>query len=195
MDHFMCMLACLTELNLYSLYLQSSPAQEAGLLVQTKSSPQLSHDQEVILSRMRKQWSLILKLESSPESNAMLKSCCPHSRFFCFRETMTLLEEEAWQMTPRCRDLLAAWNPPIAMSANIEQIFNNMEDATKRSCKNSTASMSSLQCLAIRSVRNRLTCGVKCPKAVHLSAEDYEGKQVRSIKPSVWKPDSCGGCD
>ena len=194
-DHFMCMVATLSELNMYALYLQSSPAQEAALLVETEYHPGISPVQQNILKRLEAQWDMILSLESRQDSNAMLKRLCSHTRFFNFREPLTLLAECKWQMDSRVRELLSAWHPALGLSANVEQVFNHLEDACKRSSKNATASMPCLQTLAIRSVNQRLTNGEGRARGVELAPEDFEGKQVRMIKASVWKPESLNSCN
>ena len=192
-DYLTCLLACLYELRLYSLYLQSSPGQEAALLLQTPDFPRLSSTQQEILDRMRETWQMILELEEGEETNPMLKACCGHTRFFSFRETMTLMEEEGWEMNARTRALLHAWHPGLSMSANIEQIFNRMEDCAKRSSKNAGSCLPNLQCLAIRSVMHQVTRGERGCKGVNLETEDFEGKQIRNIRPSVWRPESLVG--
>ena len=192
-DHLACLVTCMYELTLYALYLQSSPSQEAALLVATADAPDLSSTQRQIMDRMRKTWELVLEMEGQAESNALLRASCPHTRFFAFREMNTLLSEEKWQWNVRTHALLQSWHPPLGLSANIEQVFNRMEDSTKRASKSSTASLCNLQCVAIRSVNKQIASGSNTPAAIELSTEDWEGKQVRNIKASVWRPDSfCG---
>ena len=192
-DHISCMVTALAELTMYSLYLQSSPAQEAALLVDTETSPELSPVQQQILHRMQQTWRMILTLENDAASNSLLLQSCPHTRFMVFRETMTLLDEEEWKLTERARDLLRSWHPAVGMSANVERIFNSLEDAARRSSKNNVSCMSNLQCLAIRSLEKHVTSGPSAPTGVKLLQEDWEGRQVRSIRASVWKPETFSG--
>ena len=189
-DHMACMLTCIYELTLYSLYLKSSPGQEAALLVNTEHSPGLCSTQKDIMCRMQRTWRMVLAMEGSEDGNRILKQGCPHTRFVVFRETMSLLEEEHWQLNERTKALLCSWHPPVSMSANIEKIFNNMEDSCRRSSKNHTSCMSNLQCLAIRSVSQQMTSSTCGPTGVKLQQEDWEGKQIRGIKPSVWRTEA-----
>ena len=192
-DYLTCILTCLYELRLYSLHLQSSPAQEAALLVESPEHPKLSCTQVEIMDRMRETWSMILELEAKEDTHRMLKASCAHTRFFCFRETMTLMEEEGWELNQRTRALLSSWHPGLSMSANVEQIFNRMEDSAKRASKNAGSSLPNLQCLAIRSVNHQIARGEKGCRPVNLSTEDFEGKQIRNIRASVWRPESLSG--
>ena len=193
LDHLTCLVTCIYELTLYALYLMSSPSQEAALVVATGDAPNLSTTQREILNRMRKTWELILELEGRAESNTYLRASCPHTRFFAFREMQTLLSEEKWQWNARTHALLHSWHPPLGLSANIEQVFNRMEDSTKRASKSNTASLCNLQCIAIRSVNRQIASGSNSPAPIELSTEDWEGKQVRNIKTSVWRPDAFSG--
>ena len=192
-DHMMCVVQAISELTMYALYLQSSPAQEASLLVETEDSPDLCPVQQQIMIRLQKTWDTVLALENKEDSNAMLKHACPHTRFMNYREPMTMLQEESWCMSPRARDLLRSWHPPMSMSANVERIFNSLEDSCRRSSKNNTSCMSNLQCLAIRSLSKHVTSGSSGPSGIELLPHDWEGRQVRAIRSSVWKPESFSG--
>ena len=192
-DHVMCIVQAISELTTYALYLQSSPAQEAALLVETENSPDLCPLQEQIMMKLKRTWEMVLTLENKEDSNAMLKHACPHTRFANYREPMTLLQEESWSLSPRAKDLLTSWHPPVSMSANVERIFNNLEDSCRRSSKNNTSCMSNLQCLAIRSLAQHVTSGSSAPTGIELLPQDWEGRQVRAIRTSVWKPESFSG--
>ena len=54
--------------------------------------------------------------------------------------------------------------------------------------------MSNLQCLSIRAVSQKLTKDdPKSPHGISVRPEDCEGKDVRCLRQSVWRPDSFSG--
>ena len=192
-DHLMAVLATVFELSIYALYLQSSPAMEAALLLPKPEKKQLQEAQAEVMRKSKLQWETVLAMEAKAPENALLRAMCPYTRYTNFREVLTVLEGADWTMTETATKVLKAWHPGLAFSANVEQVFNSLEDVCKRANKNARSSMPNLQCLSIRATGQKLCKGSPSPAGVELAPEDYEGKDIRSIKSSVWKPESFSG--
>lgn len=200
-DHFMALLAVIFEMSMYVLYLRSSPARFAALLVDPKDDLQTSQLQDEIMKSIREEWKTIVQMENKASSNQLLQQRCCFTRWVCYREPMTCLELEQWSMTDKAKGLLLSWHPSLAFSANVEQVFAAVEDSCRRGVKNLKASMANLQCLAIRAVEQKLTANenereagkTDRARAVKLGVEDFEGNEVRALKESVWRPSSFAG--
>lgn len=200
-DHFMALLAVIFEMSMYVVYLRSSPARFAALLVDPKDDLQTSQLQDEIMKSIREEWKTIVQMENKASSNQLLQQRCCFTRWVCYREPMTCLELEQWSMTDKARGLLLSWHPSLAFSANVEQVFAAVEDSCRRGVKNFKASMANLQCLAIRAVEQKLTANenereagkTDRARAVKLGVEDFEGNEVRALKESVWRPSSFAG--
>ena len=200
-DHFMALLAVIFEMSMYVLYLRSSPARFAALLVDPKGDLQMAQVQDEIMKNIKQEWNTIVDMENKESSNLLLQQRCGFTKWVCYREPMTCLELEKWSMTEKAKALLLSWHPGLAFSANVEQVFAAVEDGCKRGVKNLKASMANLQCLSIRAVEQKVTANEKRreagetdrARAVKLGVEDFEGSEVRALKASVWKPTSFSG--
>ena len=200
-DHFMALLAVIFEMSMYVLYLRSSPARFAALLIDPKGDLQTAKLQDELMKDMKKEWETIVQMENTESSNQLLQQRCSFTRWVCYREPMTCLELERWSMTDKAKALLLSWHPGLAFSANVEQVFAAVEDSSRRAVKNFKASMANLQCLSIRAVEQKVAASdtqeeagnTDRARAIKLGVEDFEGNEVRALKASVWKPTSCTG--
>ena len=192
-DHLLCTLACVEEMVLYGLYLQSCPSKGAALLVETLEGSREQQVQQRIQVEMREEWTMIVLMENNAQHKDLLHKACPFLGYYHVREIYEALAQDGWKLGERSRGVLAAWYPKFGFSSNVEDIFSNIEDSCRRGSKNNTANCSNLQCISIRAL-NRTVCKndrkEDGPTPVHLSSEDFEGSEVRSLKPKLWKPDS-----
>ena len=191
-DHLQSILACIFELKMYGNYLEMSPAREAGLLVSAEDAI-LESAQKKIWQNSQMEWQTILDMENDATLNPLLKKMCPHTRYLNLREPLTAMEEAGWKMTPALKEILCSWHPQLACSSNIENVFNSLEDNCKRSNKNARSSICNMQCLSIRAVAQKVTDKPNTPRGIKLSCEDFEGKDIRAIKQTVWRPDCFSG--
>ncbi|CAE7186234.1 unnamed protein product, partial [Symbiodinium necroappetens] len=186
-DHFMALLAVIFEMSMYVLYLRSSPARFAALLIDPKGDLQTAKLQDELMKDMKKEWETIVRMENTESSNQLLQQRCSFTRWVCYREPMTCLELERWSMTDKAKALLLSWHPGLAFSANVEQVFAAVEDSSRRAVKNVKASMANLQCLSIRAVEQKVTASdtqeeagnTDRARAIKLGVEDFEGNEVR----------------
>ncbi|CAE7840654.1 unnamed protein product [Symbiodinium sp. CCMP2592] len=175
---------------MYVLYLRSSPARFAALLVDPKDDLQMAQVQDEIMKSIKLEWTTIVDMENKESSNQLLQQKCGFTRWLCYREPMSCLELEKWSMTDKAKALLLSWHPGLAFSANVEQVFAAVEDGCKRGVKNLKASMANLQCLSIRAVEQKVALNEKRqqagetdrPRSVKLGVEDFEGSEVRALK-------------
>ncbi|CAE7273237.1 unnamed protein product [Symbiodinium sp. CCMP2592] len=182
----MALLAVIFEMSMYVLYLRSSPARFAALLVDPKDDLQKAQLQDEIMKSIKKEWKTIVEMENKEGSNRLLQQRCCFTRWECYREPMACLELEGWSMTEKAKAVLLSWHPGLAFSANVEQVFAAVEDSCKRGVKNLKASMSNLQCLSIRAVEQKVAANEKQqeagktdrPRAVKLGVEDFEGSEA-----------------
>ena len=96
-------------------------------------------------------------------------------------------------MTLALKEILSSWHPKLGCSSNIENVFNSLEDNCKRSNKNARPSICNMQCVSIRAAAQKLTDQPNTPRGIKLSCEDFEGKDIRAIKQTLWRPDCFGG--
>ncbi|CAE7403147.1 hemA [Symbiodinium sp. CCMP2592] len=189
-DHVHAGLAALTELRQYKVYLQSSPHQAAALLAECDGGSAEQDTKNSILQAMKLEWGMVTEAENSMKFHRLMQSSCPHTKFVYYREVMSCFEKEGWVLNTSTEAFLRGWFPGLSSSCNVEQCFNHMEDSIKRASKANTASLANVQCLGIRAVANKICKGEKAAQAVNLSPEDFEGNEVRAIKPKVWRADT-----
>ncbi|CAE7442053.1 unnamed protein product [Symbiodinium microadriaticum] len=183
----MALLAVIFEMSMYVLYLRSSPARFAALLIDPKGDLQTAKLQDELMKDMKKEWETIVQMENTESSNQLLQQRCSFTRWVCYREPMTCLELERWSMTDKAKALLLSWHPGLAFSANVEQVFAAVEDSSRRAVKNFKASMANLQCLSIRAVEQKVAASdtqeeagnTDRARAIKLGVEDFEGNEVR----------------
>ncbi|CAE7325095.1 hemA [Symbiodinium sp. CCMP2592] len=192
-DHLHATLTTLMELELYALYLCSSPQRSACLLVDPKDDAETKELQCTVLHDMRDEWKMIQEMEANPEMNMLLRKECPFVSFHHFREIPTVFDQNDWAMCPDTRACVQAWFPRYSFSSNIEDIFSSLQDACRRGVKNGDACLSNLQCVTVRAVQQKMDVEGG-PNLVKLESEDYEGNAIRNLKPRIWRPDSASSC-
>ena len=174
------------ELRLYALQLESAPNAFSGL-----GAPGLSKTtKESLESRLLREWEVVLQMEATKESAQVLKMLCPHTQRQCYRELCIALElcrnpGERWHQD--LQSLISAYFPDVGNSANVEQIFAQLQDAVNRSCKPDVGSMSNLMAVCVRAMQNRV-CNQSDCTPVTLATQDWEGKATRALKPKIWSP-------
>ena len=181
------------ELVHYALYLKSFPNRAAALLAVDGQDESMKKIEADILLDMCREWHFVTRMEEDSELNKSLKKLCPYTRFASYRELMYGLQASGFRMNEDVRSLISAWYPRMAFSCNIETMFNHMEDCIKRATKTNKASMANMQALSIRAFSNRICKNEHAARTVSLLPEDFEGKEVRCIKPKVWRPDNFSG--
>ena len=192
MDHLDVLLNCIFELSQYALGLQSSPCRAACLLSESNELTDSSSVHRDVLQDLQREWSVILKMEASEAWSSMLSSVCPHTKWQIVRETFSALEQEQFQRSQKLLTFLTSWFPATGWSANIEDVFATLSDSIKRSSKADAGSLCNAQAVCIRGA-NRLCRGEGHPEAVLLKAADWEGSEIRGLKSSAWRPESCSG--
>ena len=189
LQHVDAALTACYELMQYGLLLQSSHFQASALLTTGSSRMNLDKVKEDILKKMQQEWMMVLRMESAASTNELLARHCGYTVWQVYRETMTVAELENFTLSSKLTDFLAAWHPAVQGSCNVEDVFADLQDAIQRSGKSDTGSLSNLAAVAIRS------CSRKCSAAelptTSLLSADYEGTSVRSLKTSVFRPESC----
>ena len=187
-------LATTQELLEHFRYLRSSPSKAAALI-----SPQADENSEqtkkLVLSQMKSEWELVLRLEGNPASACELHENCRYVSYHCFRELMAVWEKHAWTVHPEALSLTLAWYPEFAWSSNIESLFKEMTTAVKRSGQSDVGSLPNLMAVAIRGLHRRLCIGDESPQALTLEKEDWSGPQVSALKPKIFNPTSAPPCD
>ena len=147
-------LATTQELLEHFRYLRSSPSKAAALI-----SPQADENSEqtkkLVLSQMKSEWELVLRLEGNPASACELHENCRYVSYHCFRELMAVWEKHAWTVHPEALSLTLAWYPEFAWSSNIESLFKEMTTAVKRSGQSDVGSLPNLMAVAIRGLHRR----------------------------------------
>ena len=84
---------------------------------------------------------------------------------------------------------LKCYNPPLQSSSNCEDVFSQLQDSVQRSGKSDSGSITNLASVSIRGVQKKAeSAGVQ---TVTLRSEDFEGNEVRGLKSSIFRPDSC----
>ena len=188
LDYFHATLTSLMELELYALYLCSSPQRSACLLVEPEAT-EMKQVQAAVLAEMRHEWQMLQEMEASKEMHALLRKECPFVFFHHFREIPVCFDQNKWTMCPDTRACVQAWFPRFSWSSNIEDVFSSLQDACRRGVKNGDASLSNLQCVTVRAVQQKMDVE-DGPNLVRLQSEDHEGNAIRSLKPRIWQPDS-----
>ncbi|CAE7513660.1 unnamed protein product, partial [Symbiodinium natans] len=183
----------LFELQMYSIYLRTCPAKLALLVLDPAEEPSVKIVQNKVLMECRKEWETILSLEENANLNGVLRQLCPHTRYRCLREPLTCLEQTDFVVTEDAKLMILAWYPKVAHSANVEGIFNSLEDTIKRSMKSNNPSLPNIQCSAIKAVNHKLCQGENAASSISLGPPDFEGNEIRCIRPSVFRPESYQG--
>ena len=184
------LLASITEMMQYVLYLRSSPAKAAALL----STVEDETTKDAVLKALEEEWRLVLALEGSPAGAMLLRQHCSFCSFQQYREVMTVYEKNDWKVTPETTALTAAWFPQMAWSASLESIFGDLQDATKRAGRSDCGSLPNLFAVGVRSLQNRLCVQEGSTSPVKLEAGDWTGTQALGVKPKAFNPASAPAC-
>ena len=178
---------------MYALVLQVGFYNAGGLLCPESNLCDASWTHTQILANIRTEWECVLRLESSCAEAKVLNTHCGFCKWQVFREVHTALQEEQYKNTQRAQNIIRSWIPALQSSANVEDIFNVMQDAIKRSSKSDAGGLSNLSCIGIRATSHKCDAATG-PREVRLDPEDWEGGEIRNLKSSIWKPESCPSC-
>ena len=189
-DHVHATLATAHELSQYASLLQTSHWQTLGLLSADSTRFDMAFVKNHVIGKLKIEWTTILQLELNSHASQLLKKFVPYTRWQVYRETMSVLESNKWTLNQEVLDLLLAWWPPVQSSSNVEDVFASLQDSLQRASKSDCGSLANLSCCAIRAVEKRTKNN---PALEHLSllAEDFEGQEVRGLRPGVFDPASC----
>ena len=183
------LLASYHELHEYSLHHILPPAKFSALLVCDDE-----HTLRSILQALKQDWSMVTAMESRFESSNLLHSRCRFVLWQHFREVMTCLDRYGWEMAEPVRGVIAAWEPQLQSSANLESIFGDLSSAVKQSGRSDCGSLCNLLSVAIRSLQHRLSEDPACPEPVSLEPGDFDGPEVAALKPKIWSPSAAAPC-
>ena len=144
-----------------------------------------------VLRQLKLTWQVILDMESDAELQENLRALCPHTQFQAVRELLTAAEQHNFGSIPV--ELLEAWFPSWSWSANIEQLFQHVEDSVSRTAKQDQATLPGTLSVAVRCMLRRLAVESEI-QPVQLEEDDWEGAEVRHLKPKIWSPSSAEPC-
>ena len=172
---------------MYSLKLNSAPDMFAALLAPSASEESFQR----ITSRLWMEWQLVISMESDKASADLLALLCPYTRFQPYRDLCSSLElfmeNKTRPLQEALLDMVAAYFPRFAYSANVEQLFSHVQDSVNRASKPDLGSMSNIMAVALRGVEHRLTANSEA-EHIQIRPEDWEGKATRALKHKIWTP-------
>ena len=187
-------LASLYELTSYALHLRCVPACGASLLfLETSWVPDLPGIHAKVLQAFKEEWEVVMEMEASASTSKLLHRLAPHVLWQVYRELACFLEQCSWQIVPEARNLIESWFPKLSFSANIEEQFNQMQDACKRGNKSQAAPMSNLSAVAVRSLSHGLLDGDGQAPSIKLADTDWEGSSIRGLKQKIFQPETFTG--
>ena len=128
---------------------------------------------------------MVVQLESSATGHEMVHRTAPYTLHQRYREIMTALEEG---LDEDALELIESWYPAVAHSAQIENVFCGMTEAIRRTNRNELLSLTNLQAVAMRSTELRICSGENFADGVHLTDEDWDGKEIQRLKTSLFSP-------
>ena len=192
-QHWEATLASLFEMLQYQSPLLCAPNAFACLACSKSERYDVQDLQKKVLKTLKAEWEMLLCLEQDAEGSVLVHRLCPQTRWQSYRELMVTFERESWKVTPWSVDMVLSWFPQVNCSSNVEDSFNSMADACSRAGKNGSASMANLQALHIRSVNQKMTGKSFQPSAVELETEDWEGAEVRGLRPKMFQPSTFAG--
>lgn len=192
-QHWEATLASLFEMLQYQSPLLCAPNAFACLACSKSERYDVQDLQKKVLKTLKAEWEMLLCLEQDAEGSVLVHRLCPQTRWQSYRELMVTFERESWKVTPWSVDMVLSWFPQVNCSSNVEDSFNSMADACSRAGKNGLASMANLQALHIRSVNQKMTGKSFQPSAVELETEDWEGAEVRGLRPKMFQPSTFAG--
>ena len=182
-------LSCCHELQEYVLYLRSFPCRAAALC----STEATSETRCEILKAAKEEYEMIREIEATASGSSVLKQHALHTTFQVYREIMATMQLHQFKDCKAIEDIVQAWYPRWGQSSTLEQVFRELEQATKR-VGHVGNSMSNLTCVAVRALERRVCSGEQCPETPSLCEKDWEGQVVRNLKDKMWHPTSAPPC-
>ena len=189
-QHLHGMLSCVFELLQFAQPLQCAPLSSGALLSPQSDRFDAQQVSKEVMRALKEEWELVLALEAEEQTQTLLARLCPYTLSQCYREIATCLEHENWTLSERGCCLIGAYLPKISSSANVEDSFSTMADAVSRTGKSDCGSLPNLQCVHIRGVNQKMTGCDSQGQNISLDACDFEGPEIRGIKPKLFLPSS-----
>ena len=152
----------------------------------------LHKDAEIVnkvLEEMQTVWKLVLRLETTLGVTAFPLKDVPYTRWYAFREVMTLAEESAFKMTEALQDLVQAWTCEPAASLACEASFRQLRLSEKDHA--STVSPSQLQAVIIKAINDRY----KAFSTISPAPSDVANVPANVLKKAVFCADKCTASD
>ena len=187
------MLSCLFEMIQYKSPLCCLPYSAGALVAPTSDRYNLEAVRNKVMEDIKQEWEMALSMEMDQEASCLLHRLCPQVLWQSYRELACTVEQENFRCSDRLQALIMAWLPLINSSANVEDCFSAMADAVARSGKTDVGSMCNLQSVHIRACCQRMADGENQGRAVHLSSHDFEGNEIRGLRPRLFLPATFSG--
>ena len=194
-EHLTSMLSGMFELLQYRSPLTCAPYIAGGLLNPRWDRFDERKTKDEMMQQCQLEWEMVLAMESQEETASLLAKLTPQCGWQAYREVLCIMEEASWTSTERVQGMLTAWMPMVNSSANVEDAFSSMADAVSRSTKTNAASLANLQAVHVRACRNNMCGEPHQGRCIDLDAADWEGPEVRGLKPKLFSPSSYIGCN
>ena len=182
-------LSCCHELQEYALYLRSFPCRAAAFC----SAEATLETRNEILKAAHEEYEMIREIEATASGPSVLKQHSLHTTFQVYREILATMAMHQFKDCKAIEDIVHAWYPKWGQSSCLEQVFRELEQATKR-VGHVENSMPNLTCVAVRALGRRVCGGEDTPSTPCLSEKDWEGQVVRNLKDKIWHPTSAPAC-
>ena len=193
-EHVQTMLTCLYELLQFRSPLICCPYSCAALVNPTSERCDNAEVARQVRNACQQEFEMVLSMEGDEEASNLLGRLCPQTRWQAYRELLTTMEEADWNATTRVQHLIESWLPRVSASANVEDCFNSMQQAVKKT-RGDSLSLPNLQAVHLRASNRNMTGGNMQGRGIELSAHDYEGPEVRGLKSKLFQPTSYTGSD
>ena len=110
------------------------------------------------LKEMESEWKFLLRMEERFEdaSRAFPLKDIPHVRWHCYREIMTVCEENKFSATDEVRSLISSWQADPCSSLGCEDSFRVLRTAERKHAGGEVAPLQ-LQALSIKALSERYT--------------------------------------
>ncbi|CAE7389174.1 unnamed protein product [Symbiodinium necroappetens] len=157
------------------------------------STEATSEIREEILKAAEEEYRMIKEIEAAASGASVLKQHGLHTTFQMYREIMATMQLHQFKDCKAIEDIVQAWYPPWGQSSCLEQVFRELEQATKR-VGHVGDSMSNLTCVAVRALERRVCSDEQTPVTPSLCEKDWQGQVVRNLKDKMWHPTSAPAC-
>ena len=184
---------CMFELLQFALPLQCAPMSCAALANRQTDRYDLQSTLKDVLQNLQAEWEMVLAMEAESDTGDLLRKACPHTLWQSYRELLVTLEEEKFRTGPRSLALIEAWIPRVNNSSNVEQCFGSLADAVRRSGKSDCGSLANMTSVHVRACHQKVCGGPGQGSRLSLSTEDFEGGEVRGLRPKLFQPQSFTG--